>query len=102
MRAQKTGLRAGARQIGKIKSVHVVARGMVLGDVERLEIVVSGFNFRTFDDRKTNRSEDAIQLFVSLADEMLRAERTRDSGKREIEAVARGCCFERGGFSDPF
>src|SRR5215472_2305812 len=75
---------------------------MVLGNVERLEIVVSSFDFRAFNDRKAYRAENTIELFVSLSDKMLRAERAGDSGQREIESVARGSGLERGGFGEFF
>jgi hypothetical protein len=50
---------------------------MMLGNVERFEIVIGSFDFRAFDDRKADRAEDAVELFVGLADKMLRAERPR-------------------------
>ena len=37
------------RQI-KIEGVHIVADGVMLGNVERFEIVIGRFNFRAFND----------------------------------------------------
>ena len=50
--------RAGRRL--EIKSVHGVARGMMLGDIERLEIVVRRLDFRAFDDGEAEREKDAL------------------------------------------
>ena len=66
---------------------------MVLGNVERFEIVVRRFDFRAFDDREANREENVFDFLKNLANEVMRTDRADDTGKREVNAVfrARGC-----------
>ena len=68
-----------------VEGVHVVARGMVLGNIQRFEIVVRRFDFRAFDHAEADREKNALQLFVCLADQVARADRALDAGKREID-----------------
>ena len=49
-----------------------VARGMVLGDVERLEIVVGRLDFRPFDHGEADGKKNPLKLFVGLADQVPR------------------------------
>src|SRR5271170_4895014 len=73
-----------------IESVHIVARGMMLGNVERLEIVVRRFDFGAGDDAEADGGEDAQKFVVGLADQVARADRALDAGEREVNFVA-GC-----------
>ncbi len=57
----------------------------MFGNVERLEIVVGRFDLRAFDDTEAEREKNALDLFVGLADEMVRADGPLDAGKREID-----------------
>ena len=84
-----------------IKSVHVVARGMMLGNVEGFEIVIGRFDLRAFDNAETNRGENSLKFFEGLADQMPRAESALDAGKREIDFVALGSGLFRRSFHRP-
>ena len=90
--------RCAAARAFDVKSVHVVARGMVLGNVERLEIVVRRFDFRPFDHAEADREENALEFFVGLADQVARADRALDAGKRKIDLIARRRGLLRGRF----
>src|SRR5579863_539585 len=70
-----------------VKSVHIVARGMMLGNVERLEIVVRRFDFGSGDDAESNRAEDAQEFIVGLANQMARADGALDARERKIDLV---------------
>src|ERR1700735_3846947 len=74
-----------------VKSVHVVARRMMLGDVERLEIVVRRFALGPFHHAEADREENALQLFVRLANDVARADGPLDAWERKIDLVARLC-----------
>ncbi len=99
MRAEQQRLRRAFREI-EVKRVHVVADRMELGDVERFEIVVRRFDLRAFDDGEADGEENIFDLLEDLANEMVRAKRTDDSGQREVDALASACAFFRAGFDD--
>ena len=61
---------------------------MMLGNVERLKIVVRRFDFGSGDDAEANRGEDAQKFVVSLADQVARADGALDAGKRKVNFVA--------------
>src|SRR3984957_19397861 len=67
--AKEQGRRRALRQF-EIKRVHVVADRMELGDIQGLEIVVRRFDFRAFDDGKSDRDEDIFNLLKNLADQV--------------------------------
>ena len=71
-----------------VESVHVVARGMMLGNVERLEIVVRRLDLGPFDHAEADGKKNPLQLFVGLADQVARADRPLDAGKREVDLFA--------------
>jgi len=81
----------GARSFD-VEGVHVVARGMVLGDVERFEVVVGRLDFRPFDYRESDGKENALELFVGLADQVAGANRALDARQGKIDLIARGGC----------
>src|SRR5580698_8198033 len=97
VRAQQERRRRTLRKVD-IKGVHVVADGMKFGNVERLEVVVRRFDFRTFDDGKADRDEDVFDFLENLADQMMRTDGTRYAGEREIDAFARQRRFVRASF----
>jgi hypothetical protein len=72
-----------------------VARGMVRRKIQRLEVVVIGFDLGTFFDRVAQIAEDGDDLVHRLDDGMLRADGTANAGKGDVEALggefARGC-----------
>ena len=65
VRAQQA-LRPRARRRLHVKRVHVVARGMVLGNVERLEVVVRRLDFRPFDHRVAERKKNPLDFLERL------------------------------------
>ena len=75
---------------------------MMLGNVERLKIVVRRFDFGSGDDAEANRGEDAQKFVVSLADQVARADGALDAGKRKVNFVAsRAVCSARPRFFLP-
>ena len=73
----RRGVRAKQQRAGsafgqfEIKRVHVVANGMVLGNVQRFEIVVRRLDFGAFDDREANGKEDIFDFLEDLADQVM-------------------------------
>ena len=82
----KRGAAPGWR--GHVKRVHVVARGMVLGNIERLEIVVGSFHLRPGNHGIAERKKNPFDLLKRLPQRVPRAERTHHAGKREVFAFA--------------
>jgi len=75
----------------EVKRVHVVADGMMLGNIQRFEIVVRRFDFRAFDDRKADREEDVFDFLHHGANQVVCADRSNDAGERQVDAIfARG------------
>src|SRR5258708_27443693 len=58
---------------------------MVRREVQRLEVVIVGFNLRALLDRVTQIAEDANNLLHRLDDGMLRADGTANAGKGDVE-----------------
>ncbi len=56
-----------------IERVHLGPRGVVTGDVERVEIVPVGFDARPFGDGKAHLGKDRGDLFRHLTDRVQRA-----------------------------
>ena len=67
----------GAPADVEIKRVHVVAHGMKLRNVERFEIVIRRFDFRAFDDGKSDGDENVFDFLEDLTDQMMRADGPR-------------------------
>src|SRR4029077_15216215 len=74
---------------GDVESVHIVARGMMLGNIEGLEIVVGSFDLRPFHHAEADGKENAKELLISLTDQMARADGALDAGKRKVNFVTR-------------
>ena len=87
VRAQQT--RLGAWRHVQIKRVHGVARGMMLGNIQRLEIVVGRLDFGPFDDAEAQRKKNPLDFGEGLPQQVARAEGADDAGQREIDVVAR-------------
>jgi hypothetical protein len=62
---------------------------MVLGNIERLEVVVGSFHLRPGHHRVAERKKNPLDFLERLPQRMPRAERADDAGKREIFALAR-------------
>jgi hypothetical protein len=53
-----------------IKSIHVVAHRMEFRNIQCLEIVVGRFDFRSFDDRKSDRHKNVFDFLENLTNQM--------------------------------
>ncbi len=84
-----------------IKSVHVVARGVMLGNVERFKVVVGRLDLRALDHAETDRGENPLKFFERLPDKVARAESALDPRKRKIDFVARRRRLFRRSFHRP-
>ena len=84
------GVRAQHDVAAKVEAVLGVERGMVLGEIQRVEIVVLGLGFGTDDAREAKLFEDVADLVDDLRDEMEAAAPLPASGHREIGAGERG------------
>jgi hypothetical protein len=62
---------------------------MVLGDVERLEVVEVALDLRPLGDREAEPSEDRHDLVVHAGERMHGPQRRPTAGQREVEPVAR-------------
>ena len=51
-----------------VERIHLGPRGVMAGDVERVEIVPIAFDLRAFGDGETHIGEDRGDLFGDLAD----------------------------------
>ncbi len=71
----------------EIKRIHVIAHRMMLGNIEGFEVVIRRLDFRAFDDGIAEREKDAFDFFDGLADQVTRADRTLDAGKREVNVI---------------
>lgn len=74
---------------------------MMLGNVERFEIVVGRFYFRTLDYAETDRGENPLKFLEGLANQMPRTEWALDTGKRKIDFVVRRNGLLRGRLDYP-
>ncbi len=61
---------------------------MMLGDVERLEVVVRRLDLGPLDNAEPDRKKNPLQLFVRLPDKVPRPDRPLDARKRKINAFA--------------
>src|ERR1700677_2730498 len=71
-----------------IKGIHVVARRMVLRNIQRLEIVIRRLDFRAFHYRVSDRKKNALQLRVGLPDQVAGAQQPFHAGQGKIDAIA--------------
>jgi hypothetical protein len=53
---------------------------MEFRNIQRLEVVIGGLDFRTFDNREAYGNEDVFDFLKDLADEMARANGPRSAG----------------------
>jgi hypothetical protein len=66
--------------------LHVPGR-MVVGKVERLEVVVVGFDLRPFGDLEPETGEDAGDLLGDDRKGMLAPQRRATTGKGDVDAL---------------
>src|SRR5947209_8760943 len=88
MRPQK-GLRAD------VKRIPHVARRMVGRDIQSLEIVIVGFDFRTLYVLKSKPMKDFFHFSKRLRDRMKAAIGKWIAGKREIDPFLFKLCMKR-------
>ncbi len=79
MGAQEQRTRGAFWQL-EIEGVHIVADGMVLGNIEGLKIVVRLFDFWSFDDGEADGKENVFNFLEDLANQMVCADGTNDTG----------------------
>src|ERR1051326_1555749 len=89
--AQEQWARSAFRKL-QIKRIHVIAYRMKFRNIQRFEIVVRRFDFRTFHHGKSYGYKNIFDFLEDLADQMTRTDRTDDSRKGEVRAL-----FRRGG-----
>ncbi len=80
-----------------IEGVLHVPRRMVLGDVQRLEIIIIQLDFRPFHHRKAKTGKDSADLFPDLRDRMETAVPDGPPGKRDVHPLAEGDLLLPGG-----
>src|SRR6185437_14485584 len=86
VRAQQQLLAPSLRfLIGEEQRVLRVPRGMVRREVQRLEIVVVGFNHRAFSDRVAEVLEYADDLIHGADDRVLGADGPANAGKGNVD-----------------
>ena len=73
-----------------VKRVHVVARGMMLGNVERLEIVVRRLHLRPGHHGEAERKKNALNSSKVCRNRCREPSGALDAGKRKIDLVACG------------
>ena len=71
---------------------------MVLGNIERLEIVVRRFHLRPGNHGVAERKKNPLDFLERLPQRVPRAERPHHAGKREVFALARERRLFRRGF----
>src|SRR5205814_883218 len=76
-------------RIPNIKRVHVVARGMRCRNIQRIEIVIGGLDFRPRLNGVTKPQEDVLDLPLHARDGMNRAERAAKTGEGEVGRAAK-------------
>ena len=89
--AASAGLVGGrvARGVGDVEGVPQVARRVVRGDVEQLEVELVGLDLRALEDDEAELAEDARDLALGLEEGMQRAARQRPAGQRDVAPLAR-------------
>ena len=81
---------------GHVKRVHLSPRGVVAGDVQRVEVVPIGVDARAFGDRETHLGKDRSQLFGDLADRVDAALTLVPRGQGHVEPFAAQTLIKRG------
>ena len=67
-----------------VERIPIVARRMALRNVERIEVVIDGFNLRPALDSEPEIEEDFFNFALHLRDGMQRAERAAVAGEGEV------------------
>ncbi|CDN46047.1 hypothetical protein BN871_KF_00060 [Paenibacillus sp. P22] len=80
-------LRAHQDVLGHVERVLHIARRMVFRQVERLEVVVVGFDFRSFRDGITEADENILDLLLHLHERMDRARRQPAARQRHVDRL---------------
>ena len=84
-------LRAKEQVFRKIEGVLHIPRGVILGGVERGEVIIIRFNFRSFEHLKTHTRENVDQFVFDERDRVQCARLIFLSGHSYIHAL--GCIF---------
>ena len=88
------GLRAEQNVVCDIEGVLRIACGVILGNVQRLEIVVVQLHLRPFDNRKAHADEDVLQFALYLGQRVNVTVRLRGSGHGNVQFFGFQFLFE--------
>src|SRR2546425_2396720 len=81
------GVGAQERVFREVEGVLHVPRGMILGDVQGLEVEVVALDLRPLGDGKAEAHEDRNDLVLHPGERVARAQRRTTAGEREVEAL---------------
>jgi hypothetical protein len=84
----------------QVERVLHVARGVLRGHVERLEVVVIVLELGPLHDEKAHAGEDGLEPLPEERQRMAMPEERRASGQRDVDRVAGGARGRRG--REPF
>ena len=90
-------LRAKQYLVGDVESVLRVARRVVFGYVQRLEVIVIEFDLGTFLDRKSHTDKYVLEFSLNERERMRMSERRVD-GERYVDFFFFQFCFEQTAF----
>ncbi len=79
--------RRGLHRRSEIQRVLHVARGMLVGHVERFEVVVVVLDLRAFEHLIAEPGEDLLHLLAHEAERMTMADGRRAAGQRDVDRV---------------
>src|SRR5262249_17627752 len=79
----------------EIQRVLHVARGMIRGHVEGLEVVIIVLELWSFDDQEPHAEEDLFDALAQQCERMTAPEQRRTSGQRYVDGVGGGCLTEQ-------
>jgi hypothetical protein len=81
-------MRAQQEIRAQIERIEAFARGMIGRDVECVEVIFVGLDFRSEDDCKTMAREESRDVGHHAADRMQRAATRGRTGERHIDRIA--------------
>src|SRR5215813_2864633 len=89
-------LRAQRQTFGRVESILLSTRGMILRNVQRVEVVEVSFDLAVVFDRIPERDENIFNPLAQKRDRMQMATTRPATGNRDIDAFAfRACCFNQ-------
>src|ERR1041385_6344767 len=85
-------LRTKRETLSRVERVLPRARRVVLGNIERVEVVEIRFDLAVVFDRVTKRDEDVFQTLAQQSDRMTMAGAWATSRHRDVDTLARRSC----------